>query len=94
MTGGFVIVGAHLLRPDKRPPMTREQSLRGADETIPWLVIASAFDAQSLERGVSEFLSPESLERMGAMPGIVTGSYRLHHTATAQEASRTSSSTM
>ncbi|WP_093157350.1 hypothetical protein [Aliiruegeria lutimaris] len=82
------IVGAHFLKPDQPPPMTREQSLRGPDQAMPWLLIASAYDAAALDRAIAGTISSDELRKIGAMPDITTGCYDLHHTATAEEACR------
>ncbi len=83
------MVGAHLLLATSPPPMTREQSLRGPDKTIPWLVIATAYDATALEQTVAEHVGPKVLRDKGALEEITFGNYALHYTATAEEVART-----
>ncbi|HSM43026.1 MAG TPA: hypothetical protein VK862_19945 [Afifellaceae bacterium] len=83
------VVGAHLLQPAPPPPMTREQSLRGRDRVVPWLVIVSAYDDAALQRAVAEHLDPDTLRSAGASGEITLGSYVLHYTATASEVART-----
>ncbi|MDK3074606.1 hypothetical protein QO034_16050 [Sedimentitalea sp. JM2-8] len=82
------MVGAHLLQPGPRPPMTREQSLRGADDPMPWLVFTTGYDAAALDLCAAEHLTPERLRDHGAAAAIRSGSYRLHYTATGDEAAR------
>jgi hypothetical protein len=83
------LASVHLLQPVAPPPMTKEQSIRGPDAPMPWLVLATAYDPQALSRASTEHLGPEVLEQHGALPGIATGSYALHYTATAHEVGRT-----
>jgi hypothetical protein len=83
------MASVHLLQPAPPPPMTKEQSLRGPDNPMSWLVLATAYDAAALSQGVAGHLAPALLEQHGAIPGIAVGSYALHYTVTAQEVSRT-----
>ena len=83
------MAGVHLLQPAPPPPMTKEQSLRGADTPMSWLVLATAYDAQALNAAIAAHLSPSALQQHGVAPGSVVGSYTLHYTATALEVSRT-----
>lgn len=83
------LAGVHLLRPAPAPPMTREQALRGPDAPMSWLVLATGHDADALGRALAGPLSPGALAAQGALTGIVTGSYALHCTVTAQEVART-----
>ena len=83
------MTGAHLLRPNPPPPMTREQSLRGRDKAMPWLVMATAYDTEALNGTVSEHLKPEAFRDNGASEKMTVGHYALHYTATAIEAQNT-----
>ncbi|WP_260293999.1 hypothetical protein [Sedimenticola hydrogenitrophicus] len=83
------MAGVHLLRPVPPPPMTIEQSIRGPDTPMSWLLLATGYDAEALRRATDGHLKPQSLERYGASPGMVSGSYVLNYTATAQEVMRT-----
>lgn len=82
------IAGAHLLRPMPPQPMTREQSLRGADTPLPWLLIVTAYEPSELERLCAILLDDETLRAQGVSVGSAMGTYRLHHTATAEEVAR------
>ncbi|WP_416897099.1 MAG: hypothetical protein ACMVY4_16580 [Minwuia sp.] len=79
------VAGAHLLRPAPPPPMTREQSLRGADNPMSWLVLATACDAAALEKAVDELLDNAAFRQHGAAQVMTPGFYGLHQTATAEE---------
>lgn len=83
------MASAHLLRPAKRPPMTKEQSLRGADAELPWVLLATAYDAQALDKCSGQHLNARALERHGVSGSVETGTYALHYTVTAQEVART-----
>lgn len=83
------MAGVHLLRPAAAAPMTTEQSLRGPDAPMRWLLLASAYDRDALARTIADQLGADAFARMGAAPGIEAGSYALHYTATAQEVTRT-----
>lgn len=81
------MAGIHLLQPAPPPPMTKEQSIRGRDAPMTWLLLATAYDPESLGRAVTEHLDPGAFQRFGASPEM--GTYKLHCTATAQEVGRT-----
>ena len=83
------MAGVHLLQPSPPPPMTIEQSMRGLDTPVTWLLLATAYDAEALTRATAEHLAPEALERYGASPQMAIGTYALHFTVTAQEVART-----
>ena len=67
--------GVCLLQPASPPPMTTEQSIRGRDAQLDWMLFATAHDAAALEH-----ISIDALDR---------GHYALSFTATAQEVART-----
>ena len=79
------MAGVYLLQPAPPPPMTKEQALRGPDAPMPWLLLATAYDAAALRRATAGHLDPEALERFGASPQMHVGTYALHYTLTAQE---------
>ena len=83
------MASAHLLRPALRPPMTREQSLRGMDAELPWVLLATAYDAEALNKAAEHHLNAGALERYGIPGRVETGTYALHYTVTAQEVART-----
>jgi hypothetical protein len=83
------MAGVHLLQPAPPPPMTKEQSMRGADTPMTWLLLATAYDSEALSRATAEHLEPEALRRHGASAQMDIGTYALHYTVTAQEVART-----
>lgn len=89
MASRLGMVGAHLLQPVPPPPMTREQSLRGRDQSMPWLVIATAYDTMALKQAATEYLTSNAFRDKGASEDMTLGTYVLHYTATAEEVART-----
>ena len=83
------IVGAHLLRPAAPPPMTREQSLRGPDNPMPWLVVATAYDAAALKRATNDHFNFDDFRGRGASEAMTLGTYALHYIAAAEEVAQT-----
>jgi hypothetical protein len=83
------MTGVHLLQPVPPPPMTKEQSIRGPDRPMTWLLLATAYDSEALGRATAEHLEPAALQRCGASSLITIGKYTLHYTVTAQEVSHT-----
>ncbi len=83
------MASVHLLRPVPPPPMTKEQSMRGPDTPMSWLLLATAYDSEALSRAAAEHLGTEALGRYGASPQMDMGTYALHYTVTAQEVART-----
>ena len=83
------MAGVHLLQPAPPPPMTKEQSMRGPDAPMTWLLLATAYDSEALSRAAAEHLQTVALGRYGASPQVDIGTYALHYTVTAQEAART-----
>lgn len=81
------MAGIHLLQPAPPPPMTKEQSIRGPDMPMNWLLLATAYDPEALGRAVAEHLDARVFQRFGASPAM--NAYTLHYTATAQEVART-----
>jgi len=85
------MASVHLLQPAPPPPMTKEQSIRGPDTPMTWLLLATAYDSDALSRATAEHLEPKVMERFGALPEMTMGTYALHYTATEQEVARTAS---
>jgi hypothetical protein len=83
------MAGVHLLQPAPPPPMTKEQSMRGQDTPMTWLLLATAYDSEALSRAAAEHLEPGTLGQYGAAPQMDTGTYGLQYTVTAQEVART-----
>lgn len=83
------MASVHLLQPAPPPPMTKEQSIRGPDAPMTWLLLATAYDADALNQAVTAHLDPGALQQHGASPAHETGNYTLHYTVSAQEVSRT-----
>ena len=80
---------AYLLRPAPKPPMTKEQSIRGRDADMTWVLLATGYNFDALEKAAGGDLGPHGFERHGSSPGAEKGIYGLHFTLTAQEVART-----
>lgn len=83
------MASVQLLQPAPPPPMTKEQSMRGPDSPMSWLLLATGYDSEALGRAIAEQLEPKALECHGASPEIVQASYALHCTVAAHEVART-----
>jgi len=79
---------ASLLRPALIPPMTKEQSIRGRDTDMTWVLLATGYDAATLESLTNEELGAHVFERHGSSSGVEQGTYRLDYTLSAEEAAR------
>jgi len=77
------LAGAHLLQ-HERPAIatTTEQRIRGHDQEADWVLVVHGYDASVLEALAASELEAESLARIGAAPGAVSGLYTLSHSAT------------
>jgi hypothetical protein len=83
------MAGVHLFEPTARPPMTREQSIRGKDADLPWVLLATAYDADALDRASAQVLDSRELARHGISARMERGTYSLSYTVTAKEVART-----
>lgn len=82
------IVGCHFLEPAPAPPMTNEQSLRGPDRELPWLLLVFAYDPKAVMRAD---LEPQFVNLLGPSVvegSMVTGYYALGYSATNLEVGR------
>ena len=69
--------------------MTREQSLRGPDAFLPWVLFATAYDRAALERVATAAIVAGAFAENGAAAAPAMGLYALHCFATAEEVART-----
>jgi hypothetical protein len=78
--------GAHLLRhttPSIAP--TTEQKIRGGDNYADWVLVATGYDAATLQALAQGELGADALQAMGAAPGAVSGLYQLAYSATPED---------
>ena len=68
--------------------MTKEQSIRGRDEDMTWVLLATGYDAATLEKLTNDELSAQAFERHGSSSAVEQGMYRLDYTLSAEEAVR------
>lgn len=73
------LVAAHLLRSIARPDsgQTAEQKLRGGDATADWIVLVTGYRADAVASIAAAELADATLVARGAVPGSLTGLYRL-----------------
>jgi hypothetical protein len=82
------ISSACLFRPAARPPMTKEQSIRGPDADMTWMMLATGYNVDALESLSGDELGVEAFERHGNGSTVEKGMYDLDFTLSAQEAAR------
>ena len=83
------IASIQLMRPAPPPPMTKEQSIRGSDNPLSWLLMATAFETEALKTAGEEYFAPQSLKEYGVSSQPIISIYSLHYTATSREVART-----
>jgi len=74
------MASVHLLQPAPRPPMTKEQSLRGRDAEPGWIVLATAHDPDALQAAAAQ---------AAIAPPVQNATYEMRFVATAAEVART-----
>ncbi len=82
------ISSACLFRPAAKPPMTKEQSIRGPDAEMRWVLLATGYDVEALETLSGDELGVQAFERHGSGRTVEKGVYGLDFTLSAQEAAR------
>ena len=82
------MAGVHLFAPADSAPMTKEQSIRGPDAVVGWMVLATGYDGEAVREACERHIGKRLLEQRG-VPAIDWGSYEMNFTATAAEVSRT-----
>lgn len=75
-----------LLRPVAQSPMTHEQSLRGADQPMPWLILVMAHDQAGLQRAAAAHVDMDVIADITDSDDVIAGHYMLAHTATTEDA--------
>jgi hypothetical protein len=81
------MASAHLFVNAESAPMTREQSIRGRDAGMEWMVLATAYDGDALHHACDQHLDTSVLARHG-LTATDRGTYELNFTATATEVAR------
>lgn len=73
------LVAAHLLRNIARQDaaQTAEQKLRGGDATADWVMLVIGYRADAVASVAAEEMTDTAMVAHGAMPGSITGLYRL-----------------
>ena len=71
------LASAHLLEPAARPPMTKEQAIRGRDADMPCVLLVTGYSEDALARIGSDALAVERMAERGGSPESTRGRYRL-----------------
>jgi len=79
------MVGVHLLEGAVAAPMTKEQSIRGADAGVDWALVLTGYGEEALRALRQDVLGNASLDRHGAA-GVTDAAYRLDYVLTETEA--------
>lgn len=76
-------VGGHVLR-HEAPAIatTKEQMIRGGDQTADWIYLVMGYDLPALQQLATGALCNAAMVRLGAQPGAVPGLYTLSYSAT------------
>lgn len=75
---------AHLFQAAATPPTTNEQSIRGVDSAVHWVVLVTGYGSERLAQCLDVELSVERFEREGAA-GAAAGLYRMEYSMAAAE---------
>jgi hypothetical protein len=79
------VVSARMLEPAAKPPMTKEQGIRGKDTDIPCVLLLTGYRADALSRIAATELSAAQFQQHGASTVIASGKYHLDVVLTATE---------
>jgi hypothetical protein len=79
------LVSAHLFEPTVKPPMTREQAIRGKDTEMPWVLVVTGYDEDAVARIAGDTFAGPAIAAHGGAAEVVRGSYRLHGLLTDEE---------
>jgi hypothetical protein len=82
------VVSAHMLEPAAKPPMTKEQTIRGQDAEMPWVLLVTAYSPGALTRIAGEELGTQEFERHGAGTPLTRQTYGLDILLTERERAR------
>ena len=79
------IVSARMMEPAAKPPMTKEQGIRGKDAEIHCVLLLTGYSAHALARIADAELSAAQFTQHGASAAGPRGSYRLDAALTEEE---------
>lgn len=85
------VVSAHMLEPAAKPPMTKEQGIRGKDADISCVLLLTGYSADALSRIADTDLAAEKFQQHGASIVVATGKYHLDVVLMATECARPNS---
>lgn len=70
----------HLLEGAVTPQMTNEQRIRGADASVDWALLLTAYDQDAVEKQARQVLGARNLEYGAA--GVLSATYRIDYSLT------------
>jgi hypothetical protein len=76
------IVSAHLLEAALPPEMTREQTIRGQDAAVNWVLLITGYSQENVAALPGNEFRDDVLVQNGALPGRVAELYQLAHSVT------------
>ncbi len=80
------IVSTHLLEAALPSEMTREQTIRGQDATVNWVLLITGYSQESVAALSGNEFGEDVLVQNGALPGRVAECYQLAHSLTDKDA--------
>ena len=85
------VVSARMLEPAAKPPMTKEQGIRGKDAEIPCVLLLTGYSADTLARIAETDLATAQFEQRGAATVVASGKYHLDVVLAVTECARPNS---
>jgi|SRR5687767_9374653 len=80
------LTAAHLLESQAMDAaQTTEQKIRGRDATADWILLICGYDVEEVKVVADDLVNPQALIAHGALPGAVTGHYRMACSLTSSE---------
>jgi hypothetical protein len=79
------LTSAHLFEPAARPPMTKEQQIRGKDADMQWVLLVTGYGAQAVDRVAQEELAQVNFQAQGAASNSTRARYRFDNLLTKRE---------
>jgi hypothetical protein len=83
IAGRSGLASAHLLEPAAKPPMTKEQAIRGRDAEMPCVLLVTGYREDAVAHIASHELAAEKMAERGCSPESARGRYRLDLVAVA-----------
>jgi hypothetical protein len=79
------LTSAHLIEPAAKPPMTKEQAIRGKDADMPWVVLVTGYEEDAVARLAGDAFADGVIAKHGGAAGSIRTTYRMHGLLTKKE---------